>query len=485
MYMRYSLRVPFSIVVLSLMAIAVVRPVGKAQMGQINLSTDPAPNAPGRLPNQLFLPMLITRGFETPRVNVPYFGSEVKLAESAILWFGEVNSDENYTDVRVGYTDQDLFVRLQTFDRLLWYDTQPSQADLDRWDAASLYLDLGDGMRYRFVGQLVWWEERNNYQAAYQWDGSGWSAASTSFKTVTGWRGQQPNDMQNDRGWWINFYIPFESLGLSGPPDPGTIWRMALKLHDRDSAAGPARPDHIWPEWLKDQKPTSWGKLSFGLAQYQPNTGTEATGSVTIRHKLNGANVVDGMVGGGTLCGSQTDFWTEWGYETYPGAEQVNVQNQSDVADWPCYSKFFITFPLNQVPPGKQILSAKLTLYQFGNAGGGSYEEPPISLIQVLRTENEDLNESELNWNNAPLAVENVARAWVPPIDQFPGWPGVPITWDISKAVADAYAQGQPLRLAVYSADSDYHSGRYFISSDTLDWNAEGRPTLDVVWGEP
>ena len=41
----------------------------------------------------------------------------------------------------------------------------------------------------------------------------------------------------------------------------------------------------------------------------------------------------------------------------------------------------------------------------------------------------------------------------------------------------------RPLRLAVYAGDWDYHSGRYFRSSDFLD--AQDRPTLVVSWGDP
>ena len=48
-----------------------------------------------------------------------------------------------------------------------------------------------------------------------------------------------------------------------------------------------------------------------------------------------------------------------------------------------------------------------------------------------------------------------------------------------------AQATGQPLQLALYSADGPLHTGKYFWSSDVGDWNAEGRPTLTVVWGEP
>ena len=94
----------------------------------------------------------------------------------------------------------------------------------------------------------------------------------------------------------------------------------------------------------------------------------------------------------------------------------------------------------------------------------------------------EDWADATLTWNNAPLALENVSQAWVAPRNS-PG--DVAKTWDVTRAVAQAYTQGQPLRLAVYSADSAYHSGKYFISSDTGDWNAMSRPQLDVTWGNP
>jgi hypothetical protein len=202
-----------------------------------------------------------------------------------------------------------------------------------------------------------------------------------------------------------------------------------------------------------------------------------------IRHNLNGASVVDADVGGGSNCGQAVDpdFFDEWGDSNYAGEGDLNVQNQGDVADWPCFSKYYVTFPLDAIPSGKVILSATLALHQFGNAG---YEPGDAlrSLIQVL-TVAEDWDEATLTWNNAPLAVENVSRAWVDPLSSFPGWPGVPREWDVSLAVAEAYASGSPLRLAMYSADYAYHSGKYFVSSDTGDWNAVGRPTLTVVWG--
>jgi len=63
-------------------------------------------------------------------------------------------------------------------------------------------------------------------------------------------------------------------------------------------------------------------------------------------------------------------------------------------------------------------------------------------------------------------------------------WPCVARQFDVSRAVAQAYATGAPLRLAIYEADMEAHSGKYFTTSDEDDWNAVGRPTLSVVWGE-
>jgi hypothetical protein len=227
--------------------------------------------------------------------------------------------------------------------------------------------------------------------------------------------------------------------------------------------------------------------LNFGVPTYTPTAATSA-GTVTIRHKLNGATVSDAAAGGYAVCGAGTDYWTEWGntkesfYST--DHDRFNVQNQSDISDWPCFSKYYVTFPLSSLPAGKVVLSATLTLHQIGNAGEGWTPGPQPSFIQVL-TVDRAWDEATLTWNNAPLASENITGTWVDPLPAFPGWPGVPRQWNVSRAVAQAYATGQPLRLAMYSADEPYHSGRYFSSSDVGDWDEVGRPTLTVAWGEP
>lgn len=282
----------------------------------------------------------------------------------------------------------------------------------------------------------------------------------------------------------MTFRIPFASLGRSGPPPEGTLWGLGLMVHDRDDAAGTPIPILTWPEALDPGGPATWGALRFGLPTYTPPPARPG-GTLVIRHGLNGAVVRDAAVGGYTVCGDGRDLWTQWGETTEdfynPERSDFNIQNQIDLADWPCFSKYYVTFPLDALPPGKVILSATLTLHLFGNAGGA---DAPRSWIQTL-TVAEEWDDRTLTWNNAPLAVANIGGTWVDPVTNDPGWPGIPYRWDVTEAVARAYATGQPLRLALYSADAGYHSGKYFVSSDVGDWNATARPTLTILWGEP
>jgi len=440
-----------------------------------------------------FLPFITRPQILVPTVHVPYFAGDIIFSQTAIFWFGTVNRTENYVDVRVGYNNQELYVYAVAFDRRLWFDTVPSASDLTSWDSVTLYLDRsgsGGGApgleSYRFDAQLNGQEDDGRYERSARGDGAGWIVQSVPFYSMPGWRGTNlNNNVGDDLGWGMLYRISFTSLGLAGPPPQGSQWRLALALHDRDDAGGTAIADKIWPASMSGDSPDTWGRLSFGLPEYTPLSVTPA-GTTTIRNRLNGAVVEDAAVGGHTLCGDGLNIWTQWGDATEsvlnPLHTQVNVMNQGDVADWPCFSKYYITFPLNAIPAGKAILSASLTLSQFGNAGASG--EAERSLIQVL-TVNQDWDAATLTWNNAPLAWENVSQAWVDPLLSYPGDLGVPRTWDLSYAVAWAYSRGGALRLALYSADYARHSGKYFLSSDIDDWLAVARPTLDVTWGNP
>lgn len=420
-------------------------------------------------------------------VNVPYFPDDLVFDETAVFWFGRVTPIENYADVRVGYTREELFVHVAILDRILWYDAMPAIDNLTSWDAVSLFVNLNGNQgqlpstrSFKFVGQLSWHESRSDYQAAYQGDGSSWKRKNLPFTTEVGLRGSA-NDTDRDSGWRLTYHIPFTSLGLTEPPAQGSVWGLALIVHDRDDNSGTSIPDKSWPESMVSERPESWGRLVFGLPSLREGERLPQ-GSLTIRQGLNGAIVPDGEVGGATNCGDGMDKFTEWGEANYAGIDRVNIQNQYDVSDSACFSKYYITFPLDQLPSGKEILTATLMIYQFGNAGGGEWGEAPGSWIQVF-TVGEDWDEQTLTWNNAPLAVENVSRAWVPWLADYPGAEGLPRAWDVTLAARGAYASGMPLRLALYSADSARHSGKYFWSSD---YSLEGsRPALIVEWADP
>jgi hypothetical protein len=90
-----------------------------------------------------------------------------------------------------------------------------------------------------------------------------------------------------------------------------------------------------------------------------------------------------------------------------------------------------------------------------------------------------------IQWNNAPLAQENVSASWIYPVDGYAGEPGIPYDWDATQAVAEAYAEDRPASMAIYGSDTEQHSSKYLRSSEADDWLVEGRPKLTVVWGDP
>jgi hypothetical protein len=430
------------------------------------------------------------------RINAPYFSGTVPFSQTAVFWFGRVNQTENYTDVRIGYNDSELYVHTTTIDRLLWYNPTPTTTSLTAWDSVSLYLNLSgvsgtapSANSFRFDAQPSWSEPRTNYQAAYRGNGSTWVPISASITTTPGWRGDWNNNL-DDKGWAMGFDIPFSSLGLSGMPLPQSQWGLAVVLHDRDDLAGTAIPDKSWPETVSPNIPSTWGQLVFGLSTFTPSPATPGA-VVVIRNKLNGVTVVDRSVGGDKNCGAGRDYWTQWGDtpQSYynPELTDFNVQNQSDVSDYVCFAKDYMMFPLNTVPSGKVIISATLTLHQIGNSGGPGQSQS--SLMQIMTVNVDWTSSPELTWNNAPLAAENVSQAWIDPYNCAPAgtmqWPCIARKWNVSRAVAQAYTAGKPLSLAIYSADSDYHSGKYFIGSNTGDWNWAGRPMLEILWGNP
>lgn len=418
-----------------------------------------------------------------PLIHVPYFTGSPNPAQGAVFWFGRVDESANFANVRMAYNNDELVVALHIFDRRVTYDEGATgSSDLRPWDAVSLYLDtqgsmnapLGNGS-YRFDAQFSHWQERTKYQRALRWQDGAWQSAGTALRTEAGFRGY-PNDQEDDRGWLVTFTLPFAGLGTATPTQEVTRWRMALVLHDRDDVAANPLPDQRWPQNANVDQPSTWGRVAFGALAWSP-PATSDTQTVTLRNGVNNVTAPDAAVGGHSECGAQFDpnYFNGWGDANYARYPQINIQNQWDVADWPCYSRYYVTFPLASLPAGAQVVSATLTMMMFGNAGYTPDESKP-SFIQAARATG-GWDESTLTWNNAPGVLQNYSWTTVTRMEES----GVkPATWDVSQAVADALAAGQPLNLALYSSDGDYSSGKYFWSADA---GEELRPVLKITYG--
>lgn len=429
----------------------------------------------------------------TTVIHIPYFGGDRTYddhySEMAVVWFGRVSPLENYTHLRMGYNAQQLSFEVNTYDRDLWYDEHsPSPAEISQWDGVSIYLMMPANPKarlLRFDAQLSTIDDnRAAYQAAYEYTNSGWTKLNIAFTTIAAHLGEGINGPLADKGWIINYEIPFASLGLSGRPADQSEWKMGARIYDQNSGPGGPTIQQVWPGGFNENSGGSYANVTFGYKPLQRTT-RPAAGSVAIKQG-GSVNVPDGSVGGYSTCGGGYDYWSEWGNVVYNSGyeSQVTViQNQRDVSDFPCFSRYYITFPLQAVPRDKVVVSAKLTLYQFGNSDPSGAIE---SYIHVFRIK-DDWRPETLTWNNSPAAYENYPGIWVDPLPGYPGEPGIARTWDVTQALTDTLQSGDPsaLRLALQSADWAMHSGKYFWASEIASQAMHAEPVLVVQWANP
>ncbi|MEJ5313033.1 MULTISPECIES: DNRLRE domain-containing protein [Anaerolinea] len=479
-----------------LFASCAAQPYPEGNEGTQEVPLPSSTNPSGQSSFSIFLPTVMRPEESRYRINARFLPDETWLVPASIFWFGKVNRTENYVDVRVGYGDQNLKLHFEVFDRMLWYDTTPTTEELTRFDAIQVFLKTSgangnnlDTSSYQFVAQShPNYLNKSSYMASYRWNGQQWVNATIPFDIRLAYAGEGGYNQtsKDNRGWFIEVSIPYTSLGISQKPATGTTWGMAVILHDRDDASSSLHTQQ-WPPNGNLNVPATWGTLGFGLPIYTPPSSINQT-TLIIREGWNAAKVPDASVGGSTVCGEGTDFFGTWGDtpESFYANRtvnntQFNIQNQMDVADWPCFAKYYVTFPLNAIPTGKVIVSAKLILHHFGNSGAPGEAED--SLIHVMLAEKE-WDERTLTWNNAPLALENYAAVYVPPLLSYPGDMGVRREWVITPALLRSYQKGEPLRLVLYSSDSARHSGKYFWASNRPDLEAS-RPTLEIIYGDP
>jgi hypothetical protein len=429
-------------------------------------------------------------------VNIFPFSGELDWTESSIFWFGV---DEqglpgyNYSDVRVTYSSDALHFRANVVDYYLWYDEDAGpEDDLSQYDALAVYLDTAhDGAGspqsddYYFLLGARHWQDMSNYQRQGQGTGTawnsdwsppgGWEAFSTISWNIVG--GPNDNTGDLDFGWDAQLTLPWSALGLSGPPADGTAWGLGVQLYDRDAdtPSGLLTPE-TWPETFDDEAPSTWGKLVFNPPPRQASQ-TAVQGSVVIQRDLLGSVQDAWMGGGGTCSGGQFGG----GVVNHGHSGDLFTGSETAATHFPCFNKSFLRFGLDEIPAGQSIVSAELTLHLYGNADPNQALPSWVHLYTI----SDPWEEMTIHWNNAPLAQENVAATWVNPYSS-PGdiqWPGDPYTWDVTQAVAQAYAAGQPLSIALYASDKDQHSSKYYVGSESS--ITAGRPLLTVTWGQP
>jgi hypothetical protein len=201
--------------------------------------------------------------------------------------------------------------------------------------------------------------------------------------------------------------------------------------------------------------------------------------------------VQDAWVGGGAWCSGGHNGGADanhGGFNPDGSVKESDLYAGSEVAvtHLPCFNKSFLRFYLDDVPSGKVVVSATLTLHHWGNSGepdASEDQDRPHDSHVWLYSVSDPWTEMGVTWNNAPLAEKNLDMVKVTPLSSFIGYPGIPYSWDATEAVAAAYAAGRPVSLAIYDSASQRNTSKYFSSSETDDWNAEGRPTLIVTWG--
>jgi hypothetical protein len=463
-----------------------------------------------------FLPSANAQSPDPPRrVNAPYFGDGFDWGRTSIIWFGQNKQGDpptrNYADVRVGYTADALEIQVTVADYYLWYDEYAdSSSDLTQYDAVAIYLDTDldraaapQSDDYWFLTGARHWQGMSNYKRQARGNGSGWdtgwmpSNAWTAYSDMS-WScnpGPNSNECGIDFGWRSIFTIPWQTLGLSSRPADGTVWSLGVRLYDRDDAPpdGYVPPEH-WPENFSPDAPSTWGELAFNPPGYEPQPAV-AEGTTTIRRatETDTSVVQDAWVGGGAWCSGGHEGGADTNHSGFSPDGSIKerelfVGSEVAVTHLPCFSKSFLRFFLDDLPPNKTIISATLTLHHWGNSGdpnAANDEDRPHNSYVWLYSISDAWTETDITWNNAPLAQENLDVTRITPLSSHPGWPGIPYTWDATKAVATAYAAGQPVSLAIYDSAAQRNTSKYFTSSETGDWDAAGRPTLTVVWGQP
>ena len=128
----------------------------------------------------------------------------------------------------------------------------------------------------------------------------------------------------------------------------------------------------------------------------------------------------------------------------------IYVGSENQPTNFPCYNKSFLSFGLGSLPPGKVIISATLTLHEWGSAGEPSApadEDHGHDSYVWISSVADPWDVGTITWNTAPPIQQNLTMTrittWPANYPISSHWPGIAFTLDATQLVADAYAAGQ------------------------------------------
>jgi len=259
------------------------------------------------------------------------------------------------------------------------------------------------------------------------------------------------NGLDDLRGWSASSgVIPWATFG--GMPTVGDAWPLTIQRTDADTGRATTQAD--WQGSVK------WGA---------PNYATQRTATY-IDVPLTG----DSMLGGGTDCGDRYDFpeyFPGWGMRNWGDSPYATVENQWDVADWPCSNKWVAKWDLPPLPAGATVVGAELSAWMFGQMGYGCgyCEDGTKDTIWQAYQVPATWSEASVAWDTAPPWSENVSATLVRPVPDAPNWDGnaIEYAFDVGEIVRRAYQGGDGAASALFATSAgQYHSGKYFYSRE-------------------
>ena len=256
------------------------------------------------------------------------------------------------------------------------------------------------------------------------------------------------------RGWTAETMIPWANLG--GRPAPGQQVPFAAEY------AGAALA----------------GNLHWGEALAAPSS-EPATGVVVV------PLLEDTVVGGDSVCGDPDwpTYHPTWGSTPRWGSSpHVLVENQWDVADWPCYNKLLLRADLSAIPYGARVVSATVEIARFGQMGyacgycvdpaTGSNNGTMDTVVQIYDYP-ATWSESTATWDTTRYPGPPLHRILTVPLPDD-GQEGrsyasnpLPEFWDVTGPVQAALARGDSTAsILAATAAGQYHSGKYYYSTE-------------------